>query len=89
MSCGLSYEDFWVNLKPKQVKEYIELYNKKQKQELQTRYTLCWLNAAYNNISRHNHKAFPSKPEQIYKEEIQTVQSDEEQDAVINFLLNT
>lgn len=87
MLCGLSYEDVWVNMKPIEVKEYVEQYNKNKMMEYQIQYNLCWLNALYNHISKNNPKDFPKKPEQIYKEE-QSYQSDEEQEQIIDFLLS-
>ena len=55
--------------------------------EYQIQYNLCYINALYNYISKHNPKDFPKKPEQIYKEE-QSYQSDEEQEQIIDFLLS-
>lgn len=85
MLCGLNYEDIWVNLKPIQVKEYIEQYYKRKQVDIQTQYNLCWLNAVYNHISKYNGKNFPEKPEQVYKEEKH--QLDEEQELMIDILL--
>ena len=88
MLCGLSYEDVWVNLKPIQVKEYIEKYYENKKIDLQIQYNLCWLNALYTHISRYNGKSFPQQPEQIYTEKSkQTEQTDAEQDIMIDFIL--
>ena len=88
MLCGLTYEDVWVNLKPIQVKEYLEGYRERIKIERQNQYNLCWLNALYTHISLHNGKAFPQQPEQIYTEKSkQTEQTEAEQEIMIDFIL--
>ena len=87
MLCGLSYEDVWINLKPIQVKEYIEQYMHRRNCEIQIQYNLCWLNAMYNHISKYNGKNFPKKPEQVYKQE-EKYQTDEEQELMIDILLS-
>ena len=87
MLCGLTYEDVWVNLKPIQVKEYIDAYEKREQMKIQIQYNLCWLNGVYNHISKYNGKNFPKKPEQIYKPE-EKYQTDEEQELMLDILLS-
>lgn len=87
----MSYEDIWVNLKPKEVKEYIKQCDGAEKAKIQLEYNLVWLAAMYSHISVHNPKAFPSKPIQIFREEEnqnKPAQTEEEQNAVIDFLLS-
>lgn len=54
---------------------------------MQIKYNLAWLMGTYYHISNHNPKAFPKKPEQIIKEDVKMAQTDEDQNAVIDFLL--
>lgn len=84
---GLSYEDVWVNLKPIQVKDFIDKYDKIEKNKIQIQYNLCWLNGLYTHIAIHNGKSFPEKPEQIYSEDSQKEQTDAEQEIMIDFIL--
>ena len=85
---GLSYEDVWVNLKPIQVKDFIDKYDKIEKNKIQIQYNLCWLNGLYTHIAIHNGKSYPEKPEQIYENSgTPKEQTDAEQDIMIDFIL--
>ncbi len=84
---GLSYEDVWVNLKPIQVKDFIDKYDKIEKNKIQIQYNLCWLNGLYTHIAIHNGKSYPEKPEQIYSEDAPKEQTDAEQELMIDFIL--
>lgn len=87
---GITYEDFWINLKPYQVIEYIEGYKELKEVEIQQQYNLIHELGYYVWLANNNPKKFPNKPREIVKPKVSAVrvQSDEEQNRMIDLLLN-
>lgn len=89
MLCGLTHEDFWVNLTPKQVLEYIEKYYARKEQNIQIAVNLLWEHSYNTMIAIQQPSKFPTKPREVVvveKEKTNKLMTDEELERAIDML---
>lgn len=79
-----------MNLKPYQVFEYIAMKDEEKQDLVQLGCNFVWLVSMYTRLAVHSPKNLPKEPIKIKNESVKdTLQTQEEQDAIIDSILNT